>query len=103
MSGGWEGSDRRERLPDNWAELRIKRLIWDQYRCTWRLPSGRRCPRRATEVDHRVNNDDDSITNLRSLCPHHHAQKSSREGAQAKQQARDKGKRPPERHPGERR
>lgn len=103
MSGGWEGSDRKQRLPDNWPALRAERLRLDDHRCTWKLKSGARCPRPATEVDHRVPGDDHRMANLRSLCPHHHGLKSGQEGNQARRAARDKGKRPPERHPGDRR
>lgn len=96
----WDGSDRRDRLPDNWPALRAQRLRLDGYRCTWKLPSGVRCPRPATDVDHRVAGDDHRIGNLRSLCAHHHGQKSSQEGRQAQRQRANRGKRPPEEHPG---
>lgn len=101
MSGGWADSDRKSRLPDNWGALRAAALKRDGYRCTWWLPkSKQRCPRRATDVDHKIPNDDDSLRNLQSLCSFHHGKKSAREGWQAKQKVRQSRYRPPEAHPG---
>lgn len=79
----WAGSDRRSRLPDNWAVLRLRILRRDGHRCTAEDLDGVRCPERATDVDHVRPGDDHRDTNLTSLCSHHHAVKSSREGAQA--------------------
>lgn len=95
----WEGSDRRERLPDDWP-LRVAAVKErDQGRCTWRLPSRKRCPRRGTDVDHRIPGDDHDLDNLQLLCPHHHGKKTAYEGAQAKR-ARKTPRRPPEAQPG---
>lgn len=97
----WEGSDRRERLPDNWDSLRRERLRLDGFRCTWRLASGRRCPRKATDVDHRVAmSDDHRLEALQSLCAHHHGKKTAREGYLAKKKRRESRYRPREEHPG---
>lgn len=84
----WEGSDRRERLPANWPELKLRVKNRDGWRCRKILPSGKRCPRgRATghrlEVDHKARGDDHSMGNLQSLCEHHHAKKSAQEGNKA--------------------
>lgn len=32
---GWNGSNRRERLPDDWDRRREERLRYDGYQCTW--------------------------------------------------------------------
>lgn len=96
----WDGSDRRERLPDDWPERRLARLKKDGFRCTWKLRSGARCPRKATDVDHRKAGDDHSMWNLQSLCPHHHGKKSSREGNAARRAKKASKARPAERHPG---
>lgn len=85
---GWQGSDRKERLPDDWPKLVRQVKNRDGWRCTKRLPSGKRCPRGRTtghllQVDHRVRGDDHSLSNLRSLCEEHHGQKSSKEGNDA--------------------
>lgn len=96
---GWETSDRRSRLPKNWAsELvpAVKRRAGG--RCEWKLPSGTRCPRVGTDVDHVRSGDDHRLSNLRLLCEHHHDKKSAREGVWAR--AKKKPTRKAERHPG---
>ena len=100
---GWQGSDRKERLPMGWAKIAAKVKARDGYRCTKLLPSGKRCPRgRSTghrlEVDHKIRGDDHRMENLRTLCEEHHAMKSSREGNQARLPPPRKRT---ERHPGE--
>lgn len=97
----WEGSDRKERLPENWQALRAARLKKDGYRCTWIMPSGSRCPRRATDVDHkREKEDDHRIEALQSLCAHHHGKKTAKAAAAFKRAKRASRRRPPEEHPG---
>ena len=97
----WEGSNRRSELPPDWAKIRARILKRDGGRCTWKLPSGARCPRGARDVDHvnQSRNDDHSDANLQSLCPTHHAQKTSKEGFAGRRKGRGP-KRPPEKHPG---
>lgn len=85
MSGKWQGSDRRVRLPDNWNELCRAVHKRSGMRCEFPLPSGARCPRPANGgVDHKIPNDDHSLDNLRDSCQHHHGKKSSAEGNAAK-------------------
>ena len=105
MSGGWQGSTRRSRLPVNWASLRKAVLERDGYQCTELLPSGTRCPAVATDVDHdEAMTDDHSADRMHSKCRKHHASKSAREGGQASgAQAKRRAAlryRPAERHPG---
>lgn len=100
----WEGSDRKERLPDDWPERTRRVKDRDGWRCTKILPSGKRCPRGRTsghqiEVDHKIPNDDHSLSNLQTLCDHHHAQKSAQEGLAA--QRLPPVRKRTERHPGE--
>lgn len=95
---GWESSDRRERLPEDWDRRRADRLKKDDYRCTWKLDSGRRCPRRATDVDHRRPGDDHSQGNLRSLCQTHHKKKTAVEAVAARKKGSRERVR--EEHPG---
>lgn len=98
---GWGDSDRKERLPENWEELRRARLDKDGWRCTAWLPKSRkRCPRPATDVDHHKPGDDHRIENLRSLCATHHGKKSAREGNQARRAKQAARYRPAEKHPG---
>jgi 5-methylcytosine-specific restriction protein A len=77
-NGRFAGSDRRARLPADWASLRAKVLQRDGYRCTWILPGGVRCPVAATDVDHAVEKSDDHrLEAMRSLCGEHHRLKTS--------------------------
>lgn len=94
----WAGSDRASRLPSDWKQ-RVNR-VWERDLgvCTWRLPSGRRCPRKGADVDHIRNDDNHELSNLRLLCRHHHDKKTQWESWQGK--ARKKSKmRDEERHP----
>lgn len=95
----WEGSDRRDRLPDNWPELRVAVLTRDRYKCQhFREDLGRRCLLKARDVDHIEANDDHRMTNLQALCGYHHDKKSGREGGiasgVARRAARDAKKKP---------
>lgn len=79
----WQGSTRAKRLPRGWAKLRTRILERDGYRCT-RTTNGVRCNQRATEVDHILRGDDHRPTNLASLCPDHHRQKTQAEATAAR-------------------
>jgi 5-methylcytosine-specific restriction protein A len=99
----WSGSDRRQRLPANWAQIRRRILRRDEGRCTERDQYGKRCEEAATEVDHIIAGDNHDEANLRSLCSWHHARKSGQEGAAAKAAIRrrhDRKFRRTEGHPG---
>lgn len=102
---GWETSKRRERLPSNWKQLCDAVHLRSGGRCEFRLPSGKRCPRKADGgVDHEIPNDDHSLTNLRDSCKHHHGKKSSAEGLAARMKNSGPVKRfNQERHPRDRR
>jgi 5-methylcytosine-specific restriction endonuclease McrA len=80
----WEGSDRRSRLPADWPKRRLRVLRRDGGRCTALDEAGARCVETATDVDHVLPGDDHRESNLTSLCWWHHRQKSSREGAEAR-------------------
>lgn len=80
----WANSDRRDRLPKDWPQIRRRVLKRDGGRCTERNDYGQRCPELATDVDHVKPGDDHSLSNLRSLCSWHHNRKSGAEGAQAR-------------------
>src|ERR1044072_6624837 len=96
----WETSDRRSRLPANWSALVKQVKVRDGGRCTWRLPSCKRCPRPGTDVDHRVNDDNHDLSNLRLLCKHHHDKKTAREAWAGKRKKRQGRQKRVERHPG---
>lgn len=100
---GWQGSDRRERLPANWPAIRKRILRRDGHRCTARDQDGDRCPEAATDVDHVRRGDIHEDWNLTSLCEWHHDRKSATEGATAaaiQRAARRKKYRRTETHPG---
>jgi len=98
-NGRWTGSTRRDRLPKNWPAIRRRILKRDNYTCTWPTRGGT-CGQPATDVDHIINNDDHSDSNLRALCSPHHQIKSSAEGGRAAQAKRIPRSRPQEKHPG---
>lgn len=100
MSGGWAGSDRKSRLPDDWPLLRQVVIERAGGRCEAHKKDGRRCWDDGTDVDHKVAGDDDSLANLQLLCTWHHRQKSSIEGNAAKAALRAQLKHPVEAHPG---
>jgi 5-methylcytosine-specific restriction protein A len=96
----WESSDRSDRLPPDWKNLVAQVWKRDKGRCTWKLPSGARCPRKGADVDHRKNNDDHRLSNLQLLCRHHHDKKTQREAIFGKRKKRAVRARREERHPG---
>ncbi|AKY03457.1 HNH endonuclease [Streptomyces phage Danzina] len=98
----WSGSDRQQRLPQNWAQIRRRILRRDGNRCVW-VHEGKRCEEVATEVDHIIAGDNHDDSNLRSLCSWHHQRKSSSEGRAAqlaKRRQIEKRFRRNESHPG---
>lgn len=100
MSGGWKGSsatNRKDDLPPDWPALRQAQLEADGYRCVEKLPSGARCPNRATDVDHYGKSWEHN--KLRSLCSLHHDKKTSKQGNAGRWRPAPK-RRPPEQHPG---
>ncbi|QEQ94034.1 HNH endonuclease [Streptomyces phage Saftant] len=100
---GWQGSDRRLRLPPDWPKIRARILRRDGHRCTHRDDYGTRCSELATDVDHIKPGDDHSESNLRSLCSWHHGKKSGAEGGTAARKnwrRQDRKFRRTEDHPG---
>jgi len=63
---GWQGSDRKGRLPADWRRIRLVVLRRDRWTC-------RRCGRPANQVDHIVPGDDHRPANLQALCKSCHA------------------------------
>lgn len=80
----WQGSDRRQHLPSNWAHLRKQVFRRDGHQCTAKnAVTGERCTEPAEECDHLGDRDDHRLEMLTSLCAWHHAQKSGKQGADA--------------------
>lgn len=94
MPGGWAGSTRKARLPDDWprrvADIRAR----DKGICYLCGQPG------ADTVDHVRRGDDHSLANLAQVHdrnpPHCHRYKTSAEG----NAARERERRPAETHPG---
>lgn len=97
MTGPWEGSTRRQRLPRDWPAIRRRILARDGWRCTWHDEGGR-CTAPAGQVDHVHPGDNHDDANLAALCDMHHRAKSAREGNAARNVHRLA--RPNEPHPG---
>jgi hypothetical protein len=95
VSGGWAGSDRRQRLPAGWAKIRARILERDPVCVLCHVRPSVCC-------DHIIAKADlDGDSDLQGLCGPCHDQKSAREGAAgAKAKARPGRTRPPEKHPG---
>lgn len=88
------------RQPKGWKKLRLSILERDGWQCT-RVEDGKRCLKYATEVDHLTPHSQggtEDPSNLASLCPTHHAEKTKRETAAARW--RYTNRRPIETHPG---
>lgn len=99
----WQGSTRRDRLPDNWPQLRKDAGRRDSWLCQAKKPNGRLCLMPANQVDHVVPGDDHRLSNLQCLCEDHHSTKSGQEGAAAMWRQRrkiDQKFRRTEEHPG---
>jgi len=93
----WDTSDRRSRLPSNWATIRTRILDRDGWLCQLRYEG---CTRVASEVDHIIAGDNHHPTNLQAACARCHSRKSAAEGKAARDAIRNARYRPPERHPG---
>lgn len=103
-SGGWAGSDRKSRLPADWARrvAQVKARSGGRCELMHEGKGGRivRCWRRGRDVDHKVRGDDHRLENLQHLCGVHHGEKSAQEGVAARRAAA--ARRQGERHPGDR-
>ena len=90
----WNTSRRRERFNPGWSRRRLEILDRDGHMCQWPIldaATGERrlCGMPARQVDHRRRAkdgrlDDDSWTNLWSLCDTHHQYKTEQEAAEAR-------------------
>jgi len=96
MSGGWQGSDRKARLPSNWDTVIRPGILARDPICVL-------CGVRPSIVaDHiKSKTDDHAPAALQGVCGPCHDQKSSREGNDAQRANPRPGRtRPPEQHPG---
>lgn len=96
----WENSNRKQRLPRNWNQIRRKVFDRDYGLCQVESPeTGYTCGEIASEVDHIVPGDDHSLANLQAICRWHHAKKSAAEGNAARIKFPPRNRKP-ESHPG---
>lgn len=102
MSGGWQNSDRRSRLPSNWPAITTAIHLRSGGICeVIKTSTGQRCTNPANGgVDHIDRDGGDGFENLRDTCHFHHSKKSSKEGNDAKAAKKALKKRPQEEHPG---
>ena len=93
MSGGWQSSNRKSRLPSTWAKLRAETLAKD--------PTCVLCGvRPSTHCDH-IKAKIDDHKQLQGVCEPCHLRKSSKEGNDAqRERPRPTRLRPAEVHPG---
>lgn len=95
MSGGWKGSDRRDRLPSGWRKIRAAILARDVTCVVCKVRPSAFCDHIIAKAD--LNGPSD----LQGVCGPCHDQKSAREGAAAAKAAgRPTRARPEEPHPG---
>jgi 5-methylcytosine-specific restriction protein A len=101
----WSDGEGRQ-LPPDWFKIvsvvkaRAKKsspLGIEQ--CEKRLPSGKRCPRKGTDVDHKYDRDDHRPHRLQLLCPDHHKRKTADEARQGRQRPKKRID-PRDGHPG---
>lgn len=95
MSGGWKGSDRRQRLPPNWRRIRAQILARDPVCVLCGIRPSAFCDHIIAKAD------DHRPEGLQGVCGPCHDQKSSAEGNAARAaQQRPGRRRPEEKHPG---
>jgi 5-methylcytosine-specific restriction endonuclease McrA len=80
--------------------IRRRVLRRDGHRCQIKGPG---CTGIATDVDHIGDRHDHSEANLRAVCGWCHRQRSAAQGHARQRALKQARKRPPERHPGDRR
>lgn len=111
MSGKWNSSDRRSRLPNDWQQLRQHVITRANGQCEATIqtdppktitPETIRCPNHGTDVDHINRGDNHAVSNLQLLCGPCHAIKTGDEATEALRQLNAKLAHPATRatHPG---
>lgn len=91
---GWNASDRKSRLPADWAQRRLRVLERDGWIC--QIGYTDVCTLRATDCDHITASGPDDDWNLQAACQPCHLAKTARE----RPASRGLGRHPGEPHPG---
>jgi len=95
----WSSSNRRARLPRDWPARRAAVRDRAQGACEAETHHPH-CTGIGAECDHRIANDDHSLTNLQWLSVACHAAKTAAESARARESRRAALRLPHEGHPG---
>lgn len=95
----WNTSDRRLRLPDDWAARRAAVKARAHGRCEAKRHA-KGCNGIGTDCDHIVPGDDHSLDNLQWLSYACHKAKTARESAERNREYKKLRRHPSERHPG---
>lgn len=95
----WSTSDRRARLPADWAAIRraVKRRANGRCEAEQHHPD---CDGIGTDADHKTAGDNHSLENLQWLSKPCHWAKTKRENAARNKQQAALKRRPAEQHPG---
>lgn len=100
MTGRWASSNRRSRLPADWAQ----RVAHTRDRAHGLCEAEKHepeCGGVGAQCDHHIPGDDHSLENLRWLSDPCHRAKTQAEAAAAHRAHYDQAKRKPQRHPSE--
>lgn len=97
----WSTSDRKERLPDDWAKIRAAVKARAKGRCQAN-PHAPGCGGWGRDADHIKPGDDHSMSNLQWLSGPCHRAKTNRESADRNRERKAARYRPTEQHPGRR-
>lgn len=98
MTSNWHSSNRRDRLPANWAAIAKAATARGGGACEATLLDGTRCNQSPVDVDHIVPGANHSLDNLQLLCRKwHHRIKTNAEARAGRLAAGV----PTSRHPGE--
>ena len=95
----WNTSNRRLRLPDDWAARRAAVKARAHGRCEAKLHA-KGCNGIGTDCDHIVPGDNHSLDNLQWLSYACHKAKTARESAERNREYKKLRRHPSERHPG---
>lgn len=109
MTGAWATSDRKARLPRDWAQRvaatrarasgQCEAIAEPRYRRRTK-DAEPRCPEAGRDCDHITAGDNHALENLQWLCAAHHRSKTAAEAAAALRARAALARHPREKHPG---
>jgi len=95
----WSTSDRKQRLPDDWPQIRAAVKARAKGKCQ-ATNHALKCRGWGSDADHIVPGDDHSMSNLQWLSGPCHWAKTNREAAARSRERKAARYRPTEQHPG---